>query len=250
MIIDAHQTMAASGTVHFNIEELTHLIETELSKLGFDRSMILVLDPQHNLIFRYILGFSEHQFQFYADNMDLDPYTPFYHGNGMIGSNVYLQELLPHSKVKDKRFHDLLLPTMEIEHSYIGIHPLSNNHLFVFGAFSETSPRLKQQLLATELITFLILWANGWIAQCAMERQWQKLSARTNGNSLVCALTQAEQAVLLMLTQGLDGSEIAQQRRVSKETVRSQIKQLLHKTGSKHQNQLISRYFYNQLTVC
>lgn len=52
------------------------------------------------------------------------------------------------------------------------------------------------------------------------------------------ALTKAESAVLTLLLHGMNGSETAQHRRTSQETVRSQIKSVLHKLGLRRQSDL------------
>ncbi|WP_117235032.1 helix-turn-helix transcriptional regulator [Vibrio maerlii] len=61
-------------------------------------------------------------------------------------------------------------------------------------------------------------------------------------------LTNAEHEVLSLMLRGFTSNEIAAYRQVSKETVRSQIKSLLHKTNSHSQNELIASHsHFNQL---
>lgn len=55
-------------------------------------------------------------------------------------------------------------------------------------------------------------------------------------------LTNAEQDVLSLILKGYTSNEISVYRRVSKETVRCQVKSLLHKTGCHSQNELIASH--------
>lgn len=52
-----------------------------------------------------------------------------------------------------------------------------------------------------------------------------------------------EQEVLMLLSRGLTGPEVARLRGVSKETLRSQLKSLLHKTRCGNQNELLNLLF-------
>ncbi|MCA9129169.1 MAG: helix-turn-helix transcriptional regulator [Planctomycetales bacterium] len=56
--------------------------------------------------------------------------------------------------------------------------------------------------------------------------------------SLLGDLTNAEQEVMRLMLQGLGSSEIAQMRKTSNETVRSQVKSVLHKLGVRRQTDL------------
>jgi DNA-binding CsgD family transcriptional regulator/uncharacterized protein Usg len=56
-------------------------------------------------------------------------------------------------------------------------------------------------------------------------------------------LSDAEQEVLLLLSRGLTGPEVAHLRGVAKETLRTQLKSLLHKTRTNNQNELLNLLF-------
>ncbi|MEZ9556289.1 helix-turn-helix transcriptional regulator, partial [Vibrio splendidus] len=90
-----------------------------------------------------------------------------------------------------------------------------------------------------------IAWANSWIAHHTMLLHWNRYAEPTT-TILPPILTKSELIVLELIIKGLTGSEVAKIRNVSKETVRTQIKSILHKTQCKNQNQLISRFGQGQ----
>jgi len=61
-------------------------------------------------------------------------------------------------------------------------------------------------------------------------------------------LTTAEVAVARGLVQGLRYAEIAKKRAVSTDTIKSQVSNLLHKTGSRNRTELIQRVLRENLT--
>jgi DNA-binding CsgD family transcriptional regulator len=54
-------------------------------------------------------------------------------------------------------------------------------------------------------------------------------------------LTPAETQILALVLQGLAAKEIARARNASEHTVRTQLKAILHKTGTHSQRQLVAR---------
>ncbi len=72
----------------------------------------------------------------------------------------------------------------------------------------------------------------------------QELKLSFDRFQLLFSLSEAEKEVLFLLSKGMTGTEIADCRNVSKETIRSQIKSLLLKTGSHSQNELITMLFH------
>lgn len=84
-------------------------------------------------------------------------------------------------------------------------------------------------------------WANSWVSYNKMLEYWEQLYTK---NHKASELTRSEHDVLDMLISGLNGPEIAEKRLVSKETIKSQIKSILHKTQCRHQNELVSRFCY------
>ncbi|PWI32610.1 LuxR family transcriptional regulator [Vibrio albus] len=230
-------------------EAIEKLIEDELNYMGFAQCVIIILDSEHNPVFRYHRGFTQHQLDTYVKYMNHDIYMNSYFKEGKFGKLQYLQELIPSKNINNEIFCDILVPALKIEHSMAGLHTLTYQHMFFFSSYTARKPTVKQQMQLYEFWQFMIHWANSWVTHKELDQQWQKLSSYRQKAKLNQSLTPSERAVLSLLIQGLDGSEIARHRNVSKETVRSQIKQLLKKTGSKHQNQLLSRFFYGQLDI-
>lgn len=72
----------------------------------------------------------------------------------------------------------------------------------------------------------------------------QELRLSFDRFQLLYSLSEAEKEVLFLLSKGMTGTEIADCRNVSKETIRTQIKSLLVKTGSHSQNELITTLFH------
>ncbi len=249
-MITINKTSCFLGNISFcNPDIIEKSIENELDYMGFNQCVIIILDTFHNPVFHYHRRFSHHQLDTYIQYMNHDVYLKKYLENHFLGKLTYLQELIPENNINDEIFRDILLPTLQIKHAMAGLHPLVNNHLFFLSAYTEKKTTVEQQMQLHEFWKFMLHWSNGWIAQQMMREQWQYLSYHGKRTNLHHELTPSEKEVLRLLSQGLDGSEIANYRKVSKETVRSQIKQLLKKTGSKHQNQLISRYYLGQLNT-
>lgn len=234
-----------NSIIHTNFQELEQIIKNELGCIGFDRFVILILNKVHNKIFQYSQGFTDNQLDIYTQHMDHDIYMTEYFRQGLTGKLVYLQALVPQASITDPVFLSILQPALKIEHSMAALQPIINEHTFFFSTFSQTIPNLKQQQKLKELWLFLSKWANSWVAQLEMGQHLIELNSYDESKYKI-SLTPSEHEILKLLVQGLDGSEIARHRNVSKETVRSQIKQLLKKTASKHQNQLISRYFHGK----
>lgn len=231
------------------IDELDETLKSELLSIGFEQAVCIILDPKQNYVYEFTMGFEEFQLQTYFDNQKHDVYLAKYLCKRLHGQIVYLQELVPDNQIKNKEFLDVLVPTMNVRHSLCGVQPLLKNYSLVLSSHCFRRPTVKQQLEIDNLWNYLTYWANSWISKLEMKTSKQHfLSRKTNLNHTV-KLTDSEIEVLEYLVQGYDGSEIAYRRKVSKETVRSQIKQLLHKTQSKHQNHLISRYYREEFGI-
>ncbi|WP_117232479.1 helix-turn-helix transcriptional regulator [Vibrio maerlii] len=90
-----------------------------------------------------------------------------------------------------------------------------------------------------------IAWANSWVSHQKLLNAWEHLSY-TNRKPGFPVLTASESEVFHHILRGWTCSEIANIRQVSKETVRSQIKSILHKSQCNNQNQLLARYGHSQ----
>ncbi|CAH0529597.1 helix-turn-helix transcriptional regulator [Vibrio hippocampi] len=113
---------------------------------------------------------------------------------------------------------------------------------FIFSSDSKLNAKEHKQLQAH--IELVIAWANFSASHHHLIKQWDLIN---DSNFITDSLlTASELAVFQLLISGCTGSQIAQIRQVSKETVRTQIKSILHKTDCNSQNQLISRYGYSQ----
>lgn len=83
---------------------------------------------------------------------------------------------------------------------------------------------------------------SGWFELMLIDPRWEHERHLQRMELLYC-LTKSEQDVLTLLSRGLTGAEVARLRGVSLETVKSQIKTLLHKTGTNNQNDLLNLLF-------
>ncbi len=122
---------------------------------------------------------------------------------------------------------------------------LSYNYkiILIFHSINTLKHEDRRQL---ELICDIVTaWANYWVAHHVLLLHWYRYAEPCNP-SAPSILTKSELDVLELIVKGLTGSEVAKIRRVSKETVRTQIKSILNKTECRNQNQLISRFGQNQ----
>ncbi len=100
----------------------------------------------------------------------------------------------------------------------------------------------KYQMITLQRCTDkLVAWSRSKMAQ---QQMMLAMHGLTEDLKLIpiAALTPTEKEIFKLLVQGITASEIAEERSVSPETVKSQIKSILHKTGSKHQHQLVAKF--------
>ncbi|MCK6264133.1 helix-turn-helix transcriptional regulator [Vibrio sp. ZSDE26] len=229
--------------------ELEHVILTELHPLGIEHVVFMVLDQWFHPQINITHGFSSQQLGIYQENQHHDAFLNHYLKSHLVGQLVYMQEMLPVREIDDAVFLEVLIPTMQMHHSYCGLHSVTDHHHMMLSGHSFRKLNPRQQKKLTEIWCFLRHWSNGWVSNQLVSQHWSKFNDTKCHRDKNAILTLTETRVLELLVQGLDGVEIASHRGVSKETVRTQIKQVLHKTGCKHQNQLISRYFHHQLAL-
>lgn len=239
----------ASHSTFISPPELELILEKELAQLGIDHVVFIILDPLHNNLLKASFGFSQKQLSIYDQHQEHDVFLTHYIRHKMTGNLLYMQEMLPSKQINDEIFQEVIVPTMQLYHSYCGLTKLVDGHLLMLSSHSFQSLNHNQLIKLTHIWRFLAHWSNGWVSQQLIAYQWNKLELNEEQSHTQHSITLAELQVLELLTQGLDGSEIALRRGVAKETVRSQIKQLLHKTQCRHQNQLIARFYQNRLFV-
>ncbi|MGF1722032.1 helix-turn-helix transcriptional regulator [Vibrio kyushuensis] len=229
--------------------ELECIVVKELYQLGIEHVVFMLFDKWYYPKVNITHGFTSRQMDIYQQNQHHDVFLSHYLKNRLEGQLVYMQDMLPVKRISDDVFHQILIPTMQMHHSYGGLHLAMDHHHMMLSCHSFRKLNEQQQKKLSELWCFLLHWSNGWVSNQLVAQQWSKLTTSKVSNDGQSLLTLTEMRILDLLIQGLDGTEIATHRGVSKETVRTQIKQVLHKTGCKHQNQLISRYFHHQLTL-
>lgn len=238
--------MQRSTYVNLSGRNLEYLLTSELNRLGLDYFVLMIIDASQNPIYQYVHGFSMHQMAIYQQHIDHDAFFHHYMKIGLMGDLTYMQQMLPVKTIRDPIFQDILVPTLDLHHSHSGLVRLNHGHYLMLSSHGDArlSPRDQSQL--QNVWQFLGCWGNFWLEEREMENRFAQLTTHTSPGLPLELLTSAELAVLYLLSQGYDGSEVAKIRNVSKETVRSQIKQILHKTDCRHQNQLLSRYFFER----
>ncbi|MGL6312720.1 helix-turn-helix transcriptional regulator [Vibrio sp. WXL103] len=227
--------------------ELEQMLESELSQLGLEHFVVMIIGADRQPLFQHVCGFNQQQMHTYQTHMAHDMFLRYYTQKGYLGRLLYMQEMLPMRRISDPVFNEILVPTMALYHSYSGLERLSNHHYVMLSSHSDSNLSYRGCDKVQAVWRFLTAWGEYWLAQRAMSSQLSLLRYAPQSLLPLEELTQAELMVLNMLAQGMDGSEVARRRNVSKETVRSQIKQILHKTGCRHQNQLLTRYFQSGL---
>ncbi|WP_185826853.1 helix-turn-helix transcriptional regulator [Shewanella canadensis] len=198
---------------------------------------------------------SEQDIAFYGKHKAHDVYLNTYLKQGLIGASHFMHDLLPIQKIQDPIFLDTLQPYFKFNHSLsqIACYPKHLYLIFTAHRFSKAfdrNARALQQQLSHSLAPWVLATHYHNLAQQQADFASQQCLQSFPLRALVpqpIRLTQAENQVLHLLIGGESGSEIARIRNVSKETIKSQIKSLLHKTGTRHQNELLSRYAHDKL---
>lgn len=237
-----HYEQLNTKVINLSTFGLEEMLELQLKKLGLDHFVLMIIDQHQQPVFQQVSGFSEQQMHVYEANMAHDVFFQHYSHNGYLGQLVYMQDMLPMRHIRDPIFNDILVPTMQLYHSYSGLTPLVQNHYLMLSSHGDNRLSYRANKDAQNIWHFVTSWGNYWIAQRAMLMELRRFKDAPQNTLSLASLTNAELSVLNMLAQGMDGSEVAMRRNVSKETVRSQVKCILHKTGCRHQNQLIARY--------
>ncbi|SDJ82296.1 regulatory protein, luxR family [Ferrimonas sediminum] len=220
--------------------QLQTLLNRLLPIVGADACLLMLIDLRRGMQHTFCAGLSARSQAFVASNTNDDRYLHAYMDSNLMGKSVCLQELLPQPKAEAGGFLERYQPYFDYRFSYGLVLPLNKHQQVAISLHRHRTPFKKlYQHDMNGLGAAILPWAHHYLAQ-------SPISSRTK----LChePLTPAEKQVLNLLMEGLDGSEIADHRGVSKETVKSQLKSLLHKTDSRHQNQLLFRAY--SLPLC
>lgn len=224
---------------------LDHLIEKELVRLGLENTLFSIVNPNRVSVKQKVVGFTEHQVSVYQALQEHDVYLQTYLKKNCTSRIVYLQSLVPNYQIKDALFNDILIPTIGFSHSYSGLYAMANGFMMVLSCHSERVLSYSQVLKLDEFWQVLCKWSDNWLTQQLLEKTWNSYQKQTVHPPPLDELSDTECQVYVLLLKGFNGSEIAALRNVSKETTRTQIKQILRKFGARHQNQLICDYYNN-----
>lgn len=212
-----------------------------LVKIGIEHATVAISSKSKNTVFKYIEGLSSRLSISKRINEKFDNYLAFASKNTK-GQLCYSQDKIIENRIFD---HENLLIIQNNLNVYAMYEDLSYNYEITV-IFHNIDTLETEALRQLELICEIIIaWANSWVAHHTMLLHWYRYSEQSS-DSLPPILTKSEMGVLELLIKGLTGSEVAQIRHVSKETVRTQIKSILHKTQCRNQNQLISRFGQGQ----
>ncbi|PMG99714.1 helix-turn-helix transcriptional regulator [Vibrio lentus] len=237
----SENTIPLDNGLHKSPSEFEEKIREGLIEIGVEHVTLVIMSKNKNPIFKYIQGLS---------------------GRISISKRVteklesYLSSLSKDKKGQLCHSLDTTIENRIFDHEELSIvkSGLNNYSIFdelsydyeIFIIFHSVNTLKQDDIRQLELICDItIAWANSWIAHHTMLLHWNRYS-EPKTNHLAPTLTKSETDVLDLIIRGLTGSEVAQIRSVSKETVRTQIKSILHKTQCKNQNQLISRFGQGQ----
>ncbi|MCG9731128.1 helix-turn-helix transcriptional regulator [Shewanella sp. Isolate13] len=199
---------------------------------------------------------SENDIRFYQQHWRHDIFLNAYLRKGLLNSSQIMESLVDPARIQDDNWCESLLPYVHY-HSTIGLLLGISQHLYLFFTAHQLNKEFNRgtRRLHEKLGHSIQPWVNAFHAKQLADMEQDKALCRCQKHFPITTeqqpvkLTPAEYQVLSLLMGGHSGSDIADIRRVSKETVKSQIKSVLHKTGSKHQNQLLWRYSHDQLLV-
>ncbi|WP_261836877.1 helix-turn-helix transcriptional regulator [Vibrio ishigakensis] len=201
-------------------------IEASLRFYGVEQVAFYIFDEDENIQHEII--------EVIGTNLDISPWI-HNQGSKMLGyfKHQTQQEIIESPQRCRVLSHDLSL--------YTGVADLCYGARAGFCLYS-ILPLTKTALMNIQQSWKLIQsWANSWVSHYQMLEHWEALYNKNHQDS---QLTRTESDILELLVSGLNGPEIANLRSVSKETIKSQIKSILHKTQCRHQNELVSRFCF------
>ena len=226
-------------------DDLNRIVRNIGHFLGADISLVFLGSPPFKGK-QWILhdGINNSDLGFYLRHSRDDIYLQHYLSSSLTGHMATLQEMLPIKKISDGWFIQEMIPRMAVNFSVSGIFPISDGKILSLSFHRYNQPfSFKSHQLMQQLLEALAPWGQFFIARNTLESLYGSAPISRGMLRLPDTLTQAEHSVVSLLAQGYDGSEITAIRGVSKETTKSQIKSILHKTGCRHQNQLINQIY-------
>ena len=221
--------------------ELEEEIKDGLIEIGIEHATLVIMSKNKKPVFKYIKSVNDRISISKRVTEKLDSYLSLLSMDKK-GQLFHSQDTIIENRIFDHQ--ELSIITHALNH-YSITDELSYNYeiVIVLHSINALNP---EEFRQRELICDItIAWANSWIAHHTMLLHWNRYAEPTT-TILPPILTKSELVVLELIIKGLTGSEVAQIRNVSKETVRTQIKSILHKTQCKNQNQLISRFGQGQ----
>ncbi|MGS0677306.1 helix-turn-helix transcriptional regulator [Shewanella sp. 125m-1] len=192
----------------------------------------------------------------YQQHWRHDIFFNTYLRKGLINTSQIMESLVDPELISDQIYSENLLPYVRYRSSLILLLGVNQHLYLLFTAhslnkvFSRSARRLHEKLGHS-----MQPWVSAFHAKQLASMEQDKALCRCQEHFPLTIrhrpikLTPAEYQVLSLLISGHSGSDIADIRNVSKETIKSQIKSVLHKTDSKHQNQLLWRYNHDELVV-
>lgn len=224
--------------------ELENEIRDGLEKVGIEHVSLIILSEGMDIIFENLESLSKRISISKRISDSIESYIDSTLCNkknilNFTYDNVLENRIFDHNK--------LSIITKQLS-KYSIFCPLNYEHKMV-AIFHSVESLSEHQTTRLELVSnIMAAWSNSWVAHNTMMHFWKKYSEPKNID-ITSALTKSEFNVLELLIKGFTGPEISSIRNVSKETVRTQIKSILHKTQCHSQNQLISRFSQAQWTM-
>ena len=237
----AENTITLGHGFNKSPSEFEEEIKDSLTGIGIEHATLVIMSKSKNPVFKYIKSTNGRISISKRVTEKLDSYLSLISMNKK-GQLFHNQDTIIENRIFDHQELSILEHALN---NYSITDELSYNYeiVIVFHSINALKP---EELRLLELICDItIAWANSRIAHHTMLLHWNRYAEPTI-TDLPPILTKSELDVLELIIKGLTGSEVAQVRSVSKETVRTQIKSILHKTQCKNQNQLISRFGQGQ----
>lgn len=226
-------------------DDLNRVVQRIGLYLGADLSLFFLGSPPHHGK-HWILhhGIDQDNFDFYLRHSGDDVYLQHYLSHSLTGKMVALQDMLPVKRIHDSWFIEEMIPRLAVRYSISGLYPVAPGQMLAITFHRYYQPfTVENKLLMQKLLDALVHWGQFFIARNTLEAIYGSEPLARGMMKLPDTLTQAEHNIVSLLAKGYDGSEITSIRGVSKETTKSQIKSILHKTGCRHQNQLLQRIY-------
>ncbi|MCF1432029.1 MAG: helix-turn-helix transcriptional regulator [Shewanella sp.] len=218
-----------------NVDEINTCLGPSLKLLNADAFLLFIYQADGLSRYCFSAGLSVNSHRFIATHAEQDIYLQNYLSNDLIGQSAVLQRLTSPQQLEQTGFLHRFAPHFEFNQSLGLILPVADNWLMGLSCHRHSGTFTDGFTAELSIVGAALLpWAQEFVV----------LQTSAAFKDLMLPgehLTPAESRVLGLLMQGMDGGEISEYRGVSHETVKSQIKSLLHKSGCRHQNHLLSK---------